>query len=179
MGGGGCVCLTGRHSQGHILPPQNGRQQLGHCLALCVWSAGLLAAESDLFPLLHDVLPVRARIGHLDPTRSDGHCTHCPGQQETIDHLFVSCPRVADIWLGVYFNLLAAFTTVLTNQELLRLAFTPCGCDNDVTATMASYVSLVWATRMSDRSPQWADLILALSDWPPPYRPLWAFRRPD
>ncbi len=86
---------------------------------------------------------------------------------------------MANIWLGVFFNLLAAFTTVPTNQELLRLAFTPCGRDNDVTATMASYVSIVWATHMSDRPPQWADLILALSDRPPPYRPLWAFRRPD
>ncbi len=41
----------------------------------CVWSPGLLAAESDLlFCLLHNVLPVRARIPRLDRTRSDGHC---------------------------------------------------------------------------------------------------------
>ena len=68
---------------------------------------------------------------------------------------------------------------VPTNQELLRLAFTPCGLDNDVTDTMTSYVSLVWPTRMSDRPPQWANLLAALNDWPPPYRPLLAFRGPD
>ena len=91
------------------------------------------------------------------------------GQQETIDPLFVSCPRVANIWLGVFFNLLAAFTMVPpTNQELLCMALTPSGCDNDVTATMASYVSLVWATYMSDWPPQSADLIFAPSDLPCP-----------
>ena len=145
-----------------------------------VWAAGLQAAESDLlFRLLHNVLPVRARIARLDPNRSDGQCPHCPGQQETSDHLFVTCPRVADLWLGLFFNLLPTLSTVPTNSELLRLAFTPCGRDNDVVATLAVHVTLVWSTRLNDRPPLWTDLLAALRDRPPPFRPLWALRRPE
>ncbi len=144
-----------------------------------VWSTGLQAAESDLlFRLLHNVLPVRARIARLDPNRSDGQCPHCPGQQETTDHLFVSCPRVADLWLGLFFNLLPTFREVSTNPELLRLAFGHCDREGDVVATLATYISLIWATRLNDQPPRWADFLTALWDRPPPYRPPWALKGP-
>ena len=144
-----------------------------------VWSSGLLAAESDLlFRLLHNLLPIRACIARLDPNRSNGHRPNCPGQQETTDHLFVSCPRVADLWLGLFFNLLPCFKEVPTNSELLRLAFSQCDTEGDVVATMVSYITLIWATRLNNKSPTWTDFLMAIRDRPPPYRPLWAVRRP-
>jgi len=142
-----------------------------------IWSPGLLATESDLlFRLLHNVLPVRARMARLNPGMATGHCPHCPGQLETTDHLFITCIRVADIWLAIFFNINYIFPTIPTNSELLRLAFVPCGRDSDVVATLASYVGLVWATRNQDTPPLWPDLLAALRDRPSPFRPLWQLR---
>jgi len=145
-----------------------------------VWTTGLLASESDLlFRLLHNVLPVRARMARLNPGRCDGQCPHCPGQLETADHLFMQCVRVTDLWLGLYFNIHHLFTPVPTNSELLRLAFPPCGRDVDVVATLATYVTLVWTTRHQDQPPTWQDLVAALRDRPSSFRPLWRLGRPS
>jgi len=145
-----------------------------------VWTTGLLASESDLlFRLLHNVLPVRARMARLNPGRCDGQCPHCPGQLETADHLFMQCVRVTDLWLGLYFNIHHLFTPVPTNSELLRLAFPPCGRDIDVVATLATYVTLVWTTRHQDQPPTWQDLVTALRDRPSSFRPLWRLGRPS
>jgi len=144
-----------------------------------LWSSGLQAAEADImFRLLHNVLPVRARIARLDPGRCDGRCQHCPCHQETLDHLFVHCVRVADIWLQLFFRLHYIFDDIPTNPELLRLAFSPCGRDADVVATLASYVTLVWSTRLQDRPPEWPDLVVLLRDRPPPFRARWDLRPP-
>jgi len=144
-----------------------------------VWSPGLLATESDLlFRLLHNVLPVRARMARLNPGMANGHCPHCPGQLEDTDHLFITCIRVADLWLNLFFNIQQVFPSIPTNSELLRLAFAPCGRDADVVATVASYVSLVWATRNLDTPPLWPDLLAALRDRPSSFRPLWRLRLP-
>ena len=143
-----------------------------------LWSSGLLATEADLyFRLLHNVLPTRVRMARLNPGRCDGQCPHCPGQPETTDHMFVTCIRVADLWLSLFFNLQHIFPTIPTNSELLRLAFAPCGRDQDVVATLASYVALVWATRAQDTPPSWPDLLATLRDRPS-YRPLWQLRPP-
>ena len=144
-----------------------------------VWYPGLLAAESDLmFRLLHNVLPVRARIARLDPNKCDGQCPHCPGQQETVDHFFITCTRIADLWLGLFFNTMPALPSIPSNAELLRVAFTPGGRDGDIAATVATYVKLVWSTRHQDRPPTWADFVAALRDRPQPFRPLWPLRPP-
>ncbi len=144
-----------------------------------VWQQGLQSSESDLlFRLLHNVLPVRARIGRLDPTRCDGTCPHCPGQQETLDHAFTTCIRVSDLWLGLFFIALPAHPAVPSNADLLPLAFPPAERDSDITATVATYISLVWSTRHQDLPPSWADFTAALRDRPPPFRPLWPLRPP-
>ncbi len=136
-----------------------------------VWHPGLQPSESDLlFRLLHNVLPVRARIGRLDPTRCDGTCPHCPGQQETLDHAFITCVRVSDLWLGLFFNALHALSTVPSNTDLLRLAFSPAERDADITATVATYISLIWSNRHRDLPPSWADFTAALRDRPPLFR---------
>ena len=140
-----------------------------------LWSSGLLANEADLyFRLFHKVLPVRSRTARLNPGRCDGHC---PGQPETTDHLFITCIRVADLWLSLFFNIQHVFPAIPTNSKLLCLAFVPCGRDADVVATMASYVGLIWATRTQDIHPSRPDLLATLRDRPS-YRPLWQLRPP-
>ncbi len=124
------------------------------------------------------MLPVRARIGRLDPNRCDGMCPHCPGQQETLDHAFTTCIRVSDLWLGLFFNALHALPTVPSNADLLRLAFPPAERDSNIMTTVATYISLVWSTRHQDLPPSWADFTAALRDRPPPFRPLWPLRPP-
>jgi hypothetical protein len=74
-----------------------------------------------MFQLLHNVLPLRGRLATLGMV-ADGSCPHC-GALETPRHFFQQCPRIADLWDGLYARLVALVPGLPSDVELLMLAF--------------------------------------------------------
>jgi hypothetical protein len=59
-----------------------------------------------MFQLLHNVLPLRGHLASLGLVADGSSCPHC-GALETPQHFFQQCPRIADLWEGLYARLAA------------------------------------------------------------------------
>ena len=75
--------------------------------------------------------------------------------EELLAHIYIFLPAIPD------------------DQELLLLAFAECEREDDVTATILAYVSVVWAARGNVRPPTKGALTATLRARPPPFRMLW------
>ena len=75
--------------------------------------------------------------------------------EELLAHIYIFLPVIPD------------------DQELLLLAFAECEREDDVTATILAYVSVVWVARGKVRPPTFGALTATLRARPPPFRMLW------
>jgi hypothetical protein len=100
-----------------------------------------------MFQLLHNVLPLRGRLASLGMV-ADGSCPHC-GALETPQHFFQQCPRIADLWDGLYARLVALVPGLPSDVELLMLAFpaAPMAVERMVVAHVAVLVAELWEAR--------------------------------
>ena len=139
-----------------------------------VWRRGLPPEEADLmFQLVHNVLPVRARLGRFTGTGVRAPCPACPDVPETVFHLFTACDRVYELWEELLAHIYIFLPAIPDDQELLLLAFVECEREEDVTATILAYVSVVWAARGNVRPLTFGALTATLRARPPPFRMLW------
>ena len=130
-----------------------------------------LEAANISFQLLHNILPVRARLARWGQPAA-ATCPLCPGVIEDTLHVFVRCPRIAALWE----QLLAALvvhTGPVADEELLLLAWPPTARDGDLAVALRSYHHLVWASRSEDWPPSFRRLTAGLRALPAPYMPLW------
>ena len=123
------------------------------------------------YRLLHGILPVNGRLARFG-LRVQANCPVCPGVDETILHLFASCPRVADIWQPLLASLLH-YTGPLADEDILLLAWPRVARDEDLAVTLITYHHLAWSTRSAARPPDFAAFTAALRAKPAPFTPLW------
>ena len=139
-----------------------------------LWRRGLPPEEVDLmFRLIHNVLPVRDRLGRFTGTGVRAPCPACPDVPETAVHVFTACTRVHEVWEELLAHLYAFIPAIPQDQELLFLAFAENDRENDIVATMLAYVSFVWAARGNVRPPTFGALTATLQVRPAPFRMLW------
>ena len=139
-----------------------------------LWRRGLPPEEVDLmFRLIHNVLPVRDRLGRFTGTGVRAPCPACPDIPETAVHVFTACARVHEVWEELLAHLYAFIPAVPQDQELLFLAFAENDREDDIVATLLAYVSYVWAARGNVRPPTFGALTATLRARPAPFRMLW------
>ena len=124
------------------------------------------------FHLLHNILPLKGRLRRFGLAAA-ADCTYCPGEEETVDHVFVACGRAAPVWERLLLRLLAHVPAVPSDAELLRLAWPPADRDADVTATVIAYHSFIWDARHQARPPEFAEFEALLTNRRPPFIKLW------
>jgi hypothetical protein len=131
-----------------------------------------LEEEMDVaFKLIHNILPVRGRLARFGQ-RVAASCPVCPGTDETVLHLFISCPRIAPLWQQFLASILV-HTGLQTDEDLLFLAWPPVARDSDLAVAVISYHHLVWSSRTAARPPTFVALTAVLRAKPAPFLPLW------
>ena len=139
-----------------------------------LWRRGLPQEEVDLaFKLIHNILPLRARLGRFMGLGVAANCPACPGEVEDSLHAFCTCERVREVWEETYARLVAHLPGVPSNQELLLLAFAEGDRDEDVVIVVLAFMKLVWEARGAVRPPSFGVLEARLRARPPPFRMLW------
>jgi len=100
------------------------------------------------------------------------HCPHCPGVEESLQHVFIACPRVSALWQQLVARLLP-YIGPQEDDDLLFLAWPPTPRDPDLVAILAAYIAIVWAAREARQPATFQALTEVLRARPPPFLPLW------
>lgn len=130
-----------------------------------------MEAANVSFQLIHNILPVRGRLARWGMAEA-AFCVLCPGVVEDLQHVFVTCRRIADVWQQ-FLAALLPHTGHVADMDLLYLAWPSVGRDNDVAVAVRAYHHLVWSSRGDDRPPSFRRLTTVLRALPAPVRPLW------
>jgi hypothetical protein len=102
------------------------------------------------FSLLHNILPTPDRLCRLRLEQDPG-CPFCAAPLADVLHLFTACARVVAAWAYLYARASAALGVVLSDEELLFLAWRPrdAAVDELVVPAVVAYSGWVWESRDS------------------------------
>jgi hypothetical protein len=151
-------------------PPQGGGQValgLEQGLDQVVGSGLPLSMVDKMFLLIHNILPLRGRLASIG-VMAEGSCPHC-GALETTHHFFQLCPRIADLWDGLYARLVTMVTGLPSD---MAFPVSMVSVERCVVAHVASLVLEFWETRSCLRPPSCGDLVAFLRVHFPALRPL-------
>jgi hypothetical protein len=103
-------------------------------------------AQDLFFSLLHNILPVPARLHRMGLEAAS--CPFCQVPYADLLHCFTACPRVAVAWGYLFARASLALNAVVGDEELLLLAWGGPASERVQVAVLA-YASWVWESRES------------------------------
>ena len=109
-----------------------------------IWSKVLTLEQQDLlWTMVNNIYPTRERLFRLNQRVRDNNCKVCENVVENVNHLFLRCPPVLDLWLQVQ----QRFPQILGDpaDDWINVSYNTCNKDNEklyILGTVLEYIDL-------------------------------------